>query len=263
MKRSVAGIMALALALCGAGHARADLVYTVNDSAHSLNVTVDFKITQDNQGTPTGIELVVTNNSSVDDSAHSVSYITFSVGGTHLTVPTGITQLSGDEVNFTHVTGNTYTSSDIGTVSYTSFTGNDPHWFFTTSGGTVNLGNVNSGTGNPHEMIIAGTNVSSDVSTFDPYFNQTANFFLAASLAPTSPGLYTLSSADITGLTLKFGTGPEYSPPASDSSSSGTTTIDPPVAAPEPTTLVGVLTALPVTGYWWLRWRRGRTRTAA
>jgi hypothetical protein len=234
--------------------ARADLVYTITDSGNGISATVDFQYAVDNHGNVTGLEITVTNNSTSNDSAHSVSGIVVTVNSAAVGTPSSLTRLSGDQVTFTKGQGNNYTSTDLGFQDFNPAS-NDPnlHWFLNTNGSGFSLDNV----GYPHiqEMIIPGTSVGSNVTPFNPYFNQTANFYVADSTLPA-----VLSTLNITGVTLKFGTGPEYT---TDGPGSGTTPR-PLLPTPEPaTTTMAAFGVGSIALFWAIRRRWAKVRTAS
>src|SRR5262249_61961004 len=107
------------------------------------------------------------------------------------------------------VKGHDYTSTTTGFKDYNPASSDpDLHWYLNHNGaGDFRLDNV--GYHHIQEMIITkNVVVSSNVKRFDPYFNGTANFFLADSRLPTS-----LTTADIKSLTIQFGSGPKHSEP--------------------------------------------------
>jgi len=228
-----------------AGLAKADVVYTLTTNSKGDAATAYFKAVTG------GFEIIVTNTeANTPGSANAISQFQFTIGGA-LSTPTAFTEISGNQITY----------PDTGAGTPTGFVDYKPpsldpnlHWSLDTSGSPA-LVDVSSPTltgpgGQPQEMIVALNSVTTDnsLSNFNPSFNGSANFFLAASSVPAN-----LTTAEITSVSFSFGTGPE------DKLQPGVGTNVPPVgiqAVPEPSTLIaGGMGAL-VGLCCWLRRRK-------
>jgi hypothetical protein len=261
MKKGILRCAALLPLLGGIGSVRADVLYTLSTDSKGDSATAYFQTVTVNGKTEIEVTVTNTETTTAGDSAQAISDVQFTIGGSSsgssLTLPTSLTELSGNEITYSGQGAGT----PIGFVDYSPYNATtDPnyHWGFLSSGTTVSLidvGNNNPipGVGQPAEMIVAAGSsaTSNSLSNFNPSFNGSANFFLAVSSAPAD-----LTLNDIKNVNFSFGTGPE------DKNATAQTGVYVPpnhttdVAAPEPSTLMagctGVLLGL---GYWWRRYK--------
>jgi hypothetical protein len=238
MRRIAWALVTLALLLGGTGYARAGVLYTLNDNANGVSATALF------QTVAGGIEITVTNTeSNTADAAHAISQIRFTVGG-GLSLPSSFTKIAGTTTDFSGTTKSITVSPPTSTE----------YWSFQSGGTTVSLWTVdgnglNGYGGQPNHLIVAAgsTPNASLTNTHLPSFIGPVNFFLAASSVPSN-----LTKADITGVKFSFGTQPEVSLDKASGSDD--------VVAPEPSTILGAVTAsLLGLGY---AWRRRTAKTA-
>jgi len=227
--------------------ASADLMYTLGLNSNGNAATADFKFVTG------GIEISVTNTETDTDfvSTNAISQIQITIDPSKIGLATDFTRLSGNQISYSGPGAGT----DLGFKDFTP-PSTDPnlHWAFSTGGTTlVNLFNVGVGGvgGKPMEMIapLNGVAQNNGVDNFVPYFNGTANFFLAV---PNLPGI--LDKTVITGVSFSFGTGPDQSlAPGTGSGFSA------PAVVPEPGTLGMILMGTGVTtGYGLVRRRRAK-----
>jgi hypothetical protein len=194
MKRCSWGLTALLLLLAGAGRSKADVVYTLNDTANHVSATALFKAVAG------GIEIIVTNTeANTPDAGHAISQIQFTIGG-GLARPTAFREIAGTETDFAGSTR----AVDVAPTS-------TQHWSFQSGGSTASLwtvdGNGLVGYGGQPTHLIAAAGSSPDSSLAAnhlPSFVGPVDFFLADSSVPAD-----LTLADITGVKFSFGTGPE------------------------------------------------------
>jgi hypothetical protein len=237
MKRSILGIAAVALALCGAEQARADLVYTLGSGSDPFQATADFAFA------PGGFVVTVTNTEpNTPDAGHAISLFTFTVNGTTLGVPSSWTEVKGNTNDFAGNTG----------FSDATPSGSPPtadHWSYSVSSNTVTMNDLS--TAQPDHLIVhTGSTVNGSLNnTHQPSFVGGVQYFYADATLPK-----TLDTTTITSVTFAFGT------TADEQQSSKEPGI--PTAAPEPSTLLGAATGvLMLAGYAWRK--RHRARVAA
>jgi PEP-CTERM motif len=205
-------LILMAAALQIASPARADLIYTLNDTTNGVSATANFTLTS------TGFVIAITNTeSNTPDAGHAISQFSFTVNNTNTGVPTAFSQITGTTTDFN---GNTNSVND------TPSGGLADHWQFT--GGSTTTLDALSG-GQPDHLIAAtgSTPNSSLTNTHLPSFIGTTYFYFTDSTLPT-----TLTTADITGFKFAFGTTPEV--PLEAASGSGVTPF---VSTPEPATI--------------------------
>jgi hypothetical protein len=228
--------LALALLLVCVGQARAGVMYTLNDTTNHVSATATFTLVSG------GLDITVNNTeSNTPDAGHAISQFQFTIGGTHLGLPTAFTKVSGTITDFS-----TYTTPV--TDSPASGQTDVDHWnFFKSGSSTVNLFDVSTAK-QPKYLIVAlgSTPNSSLTNTHIPSFIGPVSFFLADSHLPA-----TLSLSDITGVKFAFGTGPEVGLEAGI----GSITQDI-VPAPEPSTIVMVAASIPMGLVFWCRRRK-------
>jgi hypothetical protein len=213
-------------------------VWTLNDTTNGVSGTVNFVSVSG------GFEIKVINTeANTPDAGHAISQIEFTVGG-NLGVPTAFTELKGTETNFTGPgTG----------VDYKPPT-SAQHWPFSVSGSIVSLLNVGGSIGGQPNHLIAASGSTPNASLTGPHtpsFVGETEFFFADTKVPS-----TFTIADVTGVRLGFGTGPEVplaslSPPLSGSF---TETAVPEAPAPPAVTLA--LCGISIIGTWRLVRRR-------
>jgi MYXO-CTERM domain-containing protein len=231
-------VLLLGLALSPAP-AKADFVWTLNDTTNGVSGTVNFVSVSG------GFEIKVINTeANTPDAGYAISQIQFTVGG-NLGVPTMFTELKGTA---------TYFTGPGSAVDYTPPT-SAQHWPFATSGSTVSLLNVGGSIGGqPNHLIVASgsTPNASLTGPHTPSFIGETDFFFADANVPG-----TFTTADVTSVRLGFGTQPEVplenlSPPLSTTE----------VAAPAPPAAALALCGLGFVGLWRFV-RRGKTKRAA
>ena len=233
-KAIASGFFALGLMLGCVSQAKADLTYTLNDTAHQVSATAVFSVVAG------GIEITVTNTeSNTQDAGHAISQIQFTVGGA-LGRPSAFTEIAGTTTNFAGTTAHIDVTPPASTQ----------HWLFSTpSNSTVDLFDVNGYGGQPNHLIVAAgsTPNASLTNTHTPSFIGAVNFFLSDSTLPNGGNL-TLS--DITGVRFAFGTNLEVPLEAATESVA---------AAPELSSMSMVLGVAGVLGAIGLvrRWRHG------
>jgi hypothetical protein len=227
MKRA-ALLLAPAVLLFGAlAPARADYIWTLNDTQNGVSGTVQFVAVSG------GFEMKVINTeSNTPDAGHAISQIQFTVGGT-LQTPTAFTELKGTETDF----NSSPTSVDDKPVP------DSAHWPFKTSGSTVSLLDVGGSIGGqPNHLIVAAgsTPNSSLTNTHLPSFIGEVDFFFAATGVPSD-----FTPSEITNVKLGFGSQPEV--PLEN--------LTPQVAVPAPSSLT-LLSMAAVTFAGFFGWRR-------
>ena len=210
----------LGLLLCWVGQAKADLLWTLNDSSNGVSGSVDFiKVTG-------GFEIKVINTeTNTPDAGHAISQIQFTVGS-NLGLPTAFTELAGTETIFT---------GSPTSVDYKPPT-SAQHWPFSVSGSTVSLLDVGGAIGGqPNHLIVASgsTPNASLANTHLPSFIGETDFFFADSTVPAD-----FTTSDITTVQLAFGTQPEV-PLEKLSPQVGGTAPDPPSVVLFGTTALG------------------------
>jgi len=229
--------------------ASADLMYTLSTDSKGNSATADFKFVTG------GIEVSVTNTEGTGatfGSANAISQIQITINSAMIGLATAFTRLSGDQIS--------YSGSGAGTdLGFKDFTppSTDPnlHWAFSTSGSNViNLLDVGAGA-QPIELIapLNGTAKNNGVGNFNPYFNGTANFYLAV---PNLPSM--LDNTVITGVSFSFGTAPE------DSLATGTGSgFSTPAVVPEPASIAMIVMGGGIAaGYGLVRRNRARKAVA-
>lgn len=232
--------LALGLILLGitGQEAKADVACGVSDSTTGDSALVTF------QAVSGGINVIVTNTETLTgtlDISHAISQVQFTVGG-GLGLPSSFDSLTAAKITYSGTVGT------VGPTTTYSPPSMDPnlHWEFSTpAANSVGLATVAGGPlglpalgGGPHELIVqpnSAGNPSLSADSHNPSFNGTATFFLADSTVPPN-----LTAANITGVSVAFGTGPE-------------TTLETTVIAsvvPEPSTLaIAGLGGLGFVGY--------------
>ena len=191
IRRVGVALGALSLVLASVQPARADFLWTLNDTTNGVSGSVNFvKVLG-------GLEIQVINTeANTPDAGHAISQIQFTVGGS-LGVPTAFTELKGLETTFT----GSPTSVDFNPPTTAQ------HWPFSVSGSTVSLLDVGGSIGGqPNHLIVASgsTPNASLTNTHLPSFIGETDFFFADANVPNNFG-----SSDITSVELGFGTTPE------------------------------------------------------
>ncbi len=210
----VFSLAVLSATLCWGGlcpsQAKADVIFTATGSGSdgALAATLDFKAVNG------GLLVTVTNSlpsTSTVKRGEAISAFGFSVSG--LSTPTAFTELSGNKVNSAGFGGTFPGTSTVTAFDDTSSTNVIDHWGFAASGASVALGTAGSvaAPGNPVYMILpaagtTGPGASLSNGHFDPYVLGSASFFLSDAGITAST---VLSAANISGVTVGFGTSPD------------------------------------------------------
>ena len=221
---------------------RADfLTLPGSDNDGSLSATIKFTAVSG------GVDITVTNNETgLLAKGQAISALSFSFTAASGLRATGFTDLKGTKANSS---GFTPRSSFPGSASVTPVdsksstvgAGAIDHWGFQPTALSVALAtagsHVSGATGHPHYMILPSSGTTGPAKSladghFDPYLLGPANFFLKVS-GPL-PTVGTDLTADITNVSVGFGTGPDKSLQALPS-------VDPPtVPAPPSVVLLAV-----------------------
>jgi len=221
---------------------RADFVTVPgSDSDGPLSATIKFTVVSG------GVEITVTNNETGKlAKGQAVSALSFSFTAASGLSATAFSELKGNKVNSAGFTpGSPFpgsaTVTPVDDKSSTVGAGAIDHWGFQPTGLSVALAtagsNVSGATGHPHYMILPSSGTTGSAKSladghFDPYLLGPASFFLAVS-GPL-PAVGTDLTADITNVSVGFGTGPDKTLQASPSA-------DPtPVPAPSSAVLFGL-----------------------
>jgi hypothetical protein len=224
---------------------RADFVTVPgSDNDGSLAATIKFTTVSG------GVDITVTNNETGTlAKGQAISALSFSFTAASGLSATGFTELKGTKANsagFTPRTsfpGNT-TVTPVDDKSSTVGAGAIDHWGFQPTALSVALGtagsHVSGATGHPHYMILPSLGTTGPARSladghFDPYLLGPANFFLKVS--GHLPTVGTDLTADITNVSVGFGTGPDKTLQALPS-------VDPPTVPVPPSAVLLALGGL-------------------
>jgi len=239
MNRMALRFLTLTSLLVGIGQAKADLVYTLNDTTNGVSATADFAITSN------GFVITITNTeSNTADAGHAISQFSFAINSASLGTVTSFSELAGVETAFTGSTTPVDNTSAGSLKLHWQFSGSGPFLLDALSGAQPN-----------HLIVAAGSTPNSSLTNnHTPSFIGATQFFFTTSTAPTS-----LSRDDITGFQFAFGTMAEV--PLESASGSGTSHQG--IVTPEPSTIALALSGLAATGFVGIRRHRRDSRASA